>query len=85
MPDTVQTFYDTLAPHYHLLFEDWQASIERQSRALNRLLPAAPQTILDCACGIGTQSIAFALAGPPPPTSAPPPYNAQKAKHFLAT
>jgi len=29
----VQTFYDQLAPLYHLLFEDWDASIRRQDSA----------------------------------------------------
>lgn len=60
-------FYDALAEHYHLLFEDWNQSIERQGGTLNSLLQIelsrSPLTILDCACGIGTQAIGFAQAG----------------------
>jgi hypothetical protein len=28
---TVETFYDELAPFYHLIFPDWEASIQRQA------------------------------------------------------
>jgi glycine/sarcosine N-methyltransferase len=64
--DTAQ-FYDDLAEHYHLIFEDWGRSIERQAGVLgplleNRLAPA-PLKILDCACGIGTQAIGMAQRG----------------------
>jgi hypothetical protein len=61
------TFYDRLAPHYHLLYGDWDAAITRQGDALSDLLvaqgiaPGAP--ILDAACGIGTQSIGLARHG----------------------
>ena len=59
------SWYDDLAAHYHLIFEDWDESIRRQGRVLSRLLPAPPEagTLLDCACGIGTQSLALAQAG----------------------
>jgi glycine/sarcosine N-methyltransferase len=60
-------FYDALAGHYHLLFEDWNQSIARQGATLNALLRTelqrSPLTLLDCACGIGTQAIGFAQAG----------------------
>jgi hypothetical protein len=38
MRETVLDFYDSLAPHYHLLFEDWNESIERRARVLAPLL-----------------------------------------------
>jgi glycine/sarcosine N-methyltransferase len=67
MTDHVRGFYDPLAEHYHLLFDDWDKAIERQSRILDSLLNARcdikPLKILDCACGIGTQSIALAKLG----------------------
>jgi SAM-dependent methyltransferase len=67
MTERVEGFYDELADHYHLIFADWQASIDRQSRMLRALLAAEfsthPLKILDCACGIGTQSIALAGIG----------------------
>src|SRR5258708_27724271 len=59
-------FYEALAEHYHLLFEDWNQSIERQGKALNAILHSmlrrSPLKILDCAFGIGTQAIGFAQA-----------------------
>jgi SAM-dependent methyltransferase len=61
------TFYDRLAPFYHLLYADWEASIERQGAALATLLrelgvqPGA--AVHDAACGIGTQTIALARHG----------------------
>ena len=57
--------YDALAPYYHLLFADWEESMARQGEALARLLPPPGHSglVLDCACGIGTQSLALAALG----------------------
>jgi glycine/sarcosine N-methyltransferase len=57
--------YDEMADSYHLIFEDWQETIDRQSAILSRLLPNPAQVgaILDCACGIGTQTLGLAKAG----------------------
>jgi glycine/sarcosine N-methyltransferase len=59
--------YDSLAAHYHLIFENWDASIARQAAILGPLIEAAcgstPEHILDAACGIGTQAIGLALRG----------------------
>ena len=61
------TFYDELAPFYHLLYPDWEASVARQGAALDALLrasgvaPGAP--VLDAACGIGTQTLGLAVRG----------------------
>ena len=67
MANTIAGFYNELAPYYHLIFEDWERSIQRQADALNPLLEthlgAGPFRILDCSCGIGTQSIGFAHRG----------------------
>lgn len=67
MTDPILDFYEPLAAHYHLIFEDWDASIERQSRTLNALLASRlgsrPLRILDCACGIGTQALGLAARG----------------------
>jgi SAM-dependent methyltransferase len=66
MSDEVLSFYEVLADHYHLIFEDWDRSIQRQadllSSVISQQLPG-PLTILDCACGIGTQSIGLATLG----------------------
>jgi SAM-dependent methyltransferase len=67
MNDPIVGFYDALAPYYHLIFEDWAKSIERQAAILDSLLEAqcgaGPRKILDCACGIGTQAIGLARHG----------------------
>ncbi len=67
MSDPIRSFYDPLAEHYHLLFDDWDQAIDRQSRVLGWLLADRAFTkslkILDCACGIGTQALALAKLG----------------------
>jgi SAM-dependent methyltransferase len=60
--------YDELAAHYHLMFENWEASIERQATVLRAILerecgPPNETRILDCACGIGTQALGLARLG----------------------
>ncbi|MGP3921486.1 class I SAM-dependent methyltransferase [Nonomuraea sp. 10N515B] len=64
---SVRDFYDELAADYHLVYPDWDASMARQAKALDGLirprLGAGPHLVLDCSCGIGTQSIGLALAG----------------------
>jgi SAM-dependent methyltransferase len=61
-------FYDALAPYYHLIFPDWEASIARQAAALDEVIRAetgadADWTVLDVACGIGTQTLGLAALG----------------------
>jgi SAM-dependent methyltransferase len=59
--------YDDLAAYYHLIFENWDASIARQAGVLGPLIERAcgksRARILDAACGIGTQSIGLAMRG----------------------
>ena len=62
MNDT-QTFYDDLADAYHLLYEDWSASIDRQTDALAAIIRehnASAGVVADVACGIGTQALGLA-------------------------
>jgi SAM-dependent methyltransferase len=60
-------FYDHLAPHYHLLYGDWESAVQRQGQALAALLadegvqPGEP--VLDAACGIGTQTLGLLAHG----------------------
>ncbi|MGA7554080.1 MAG: class I SAM-dependent methyltransferase, partial [Candidatus Acidiferrales bacterium] len=65
--DTAQS-YDELASQYHLIFENWELSLERQAVALSSILQGkcaltTTARILDCACGIGTQSLGLAKMG----------------------
>jgi glycine/sarcosine N-methyltransferase len=67
MKESVLGLYDPLSDYYHLMFEDWDKSIERQAGSINSLLEAqlgsGPFKVLDCACGIGTQAIGLARYG----------------------
>ena len=67
MTEKILDFYEPLAEHYHLIFEDWNKAIERQAGILNSLLseylPGHPLKILDFACGIGTQALGLAGFG----------------------
>ena len=59
-------FYDDLAPLYHLVHQDWPASVRRQGAQLAELIHAewpAHRRVLDVSCGIGTQAIGLALQG----------------------
>lgn len=62
-----QKFYDNLASQYDKLFLDWQATTQEQALILDRIFTAngfdKNANVLDCACGIGTQSIGLAAIG----------------------
>lgn len=64
---SVRSFYDALAAQYHLIFENWDASMERQAAVLDSvvraLLGEGRHAVLDAACGIGTQSLGLAALG----------------------
>jgi SAM-dependent methyltransferase len=61
------SFYDQLAPYYHLLYEDWENAIVAQGAALSELLQRSGvlpgQPVLDAASGIGTQTIGLLQHG----------------------
>ncbi|MGO9095712.1 MAG: class I SAM-dependent DNA methyltransferase [Bryobacteraceae bacterium] len=67
MDDPAREFYDDLAESYHLMFQYWPRSIEWQAGVLGPLiereLPTGRLRILDCACGIGTQTLGLAERG----------------------
>lgn len=64
---SIQTFYDNMATQYDKLFLDWQATTKEQAEILHKLFENngfnRSARILDCACGIGTQSIGLATMG----------------------
>ena len=63
---TVQSFYDGFAARYHLIYEDWDASVARQGAALDALFrehfPGA-RVVVDVAVGIGTQGLGLRMLG----------------------
>jgi SAM-dependent methyltransferase len=64
----VTTFYDQLASLYHLIYEDWDATITVQAHQLASIIAerwglAAGAALLDVSCGIGTQAIGLAQRG----------------------
>ena len=65
--DITQEFYNNIASQYDKLFQDWQSTIHEQAVILNRIFNDngfdTAAHILDCACGIGTQSIGLAALG----------------------
>jgi glycine/sarcosine N-methyltransferase len=67
MGESTEAFYDDLADYYHLMFENWDHSIARQAAILGSILEQfsgnASAYVLDCACGIGTQSLGLAQRG----------------------
>jgi SAM-dependent methyltransferase len=64
---SVVSFYDALAPWYHLVYQDWEASIARQGEALDSLLTTEWGTgvrrLLDVTVGVGTQALGLAARG----------------------
>lgn len=61
------SFYDQLAPYYHLLYGDWESAVDRQGASLANLLQASGvergQPVLDAASGIGTQTVGLLTRG----------------------
>lgn len=62
-----ESYYNHLAPYYKLIYPDWDKSLQRQAAALysviREFIGEKPKTVLDVACGIGTQSIGLARIG----------------------
>ncbi len=63
----VRRFYDRMSPFYHLVYPDWERSIEHQAHVLDAIIRAHWGTdvssVLDVACGIGTQALGLARLG----------------------
>ena len=63
----MNAFYDQLSPFYHLIYNDWEAGIAQQAKALSQIIYGqwgrSTKSVLDVSCGIGTQSIGLAALG----------------------
>jgi SAM-dependent methyltransferase len=63
---TVRDFYDQIAPFYHLIYGEWDASVQRQAQQIHDIITGSWQgvkDVLDVSCGIGTQAIGLAKQG----------------------
>lgn len=63
----IQTFYNNMASQYDKLFGDWQTATKEQATILDKIFRRfgfdETASVLDCACGIGTQAIGLAGCG----------------------
>lgn len=63
----LETYYNSLAPYYKFIYPDWEKSLQRQAETLDSVIREfvgeTHNTVLDVACGIGTQSIGLAKIG----------------------
>lgn len=65
--DIIQSFYDNMASSYDKLFYNWWETTAEQAEMLDKIFTAEGfdrgASVLDCACGIGTQAIGLAGIG----------------------
>lgn len=63
----IESFYDQLSPYYKYIFQDWNASVDRHAGILDGVIREYfgndIHSILDAACGIGTQTIGLVQKG----------------------
>jgi 2-polyprenyl-3-methyl-5-hydroxy-6-metoxy-1,4-benzoquinol methylase len=62
----MSAFYDQLSSFYHVIFEDWNASVEQQGSQLKSIIQSnwsEHRNVLDVSCGIGTQAIGLSKNG----------------------
>ncbi|MBR0376449.1 MAG: class I SAM-dependent methyltransferase [Firmicutes bacterium] len=65
--NSAQSFYDALASQYDKFYLDWGSAVREEGAFLRSLLEKEglppPASVLDCACGVGTQAIGLAALG----------------------
>ncbi|MFC1614058.1 class I SAM-dependent methyltransferase [Gemmatimonadota bacterium] len=85
MTDTVIDFYAGLTPFYHLIYPDWEKSIERQASMLDVIIREnwgdKISEVLDVACGIGTQCLGLTKLGYRVTASDLSPHEVERAKY----
>lgn len=67
MEEQIKSFYDDMATQYDMLFQDWNESSKKHANILDKIFNSYGYhkniSILDCACGIGTQAIGLSKLG----------------------
>ena len=67
MVDDLKQFYAALTPLYHMIYPNWDKSMERQASMLDSVIRErwgqSISSVLDVSCGIGTQSLGLANRG----------------------
>lgn len=64
MDNETNAFYDAIADFYPLFYKDWNIQLEREGLTLRSIFRnKGVETILDVACGPGTQAIPLAKLG----------------------
>ncbi len=65
--DITQTFYNSLSSQYEKFYLDWDEAVKKEASFLSGIFTDMgfdrSASILDCACGIGTQAIGLASLG----------------------
>ncbi|MBQ6372353.1 MAG: class I SAM-dependent methyltransferase [Oscillospiraceae bacterium] len=65
--NVVQSFYDSMASQYDKFYLDWDEAVKKEASFLSGIFTDMgfdrSASILDCACGIGTQAIGLASLG----------------------
>ena len=65
--DITQTFYNSLSSQYEKFYLDWDEAVKKEASFLGGIFTDMgfdrSASILDCACGIGTQAIGLASLG----------------------
>lgn len=82
-------FYARLTPLYHLIYPDWDASMQRQASMLASIIRetwgADAHAVLDVSCGIGTQALGLAKLGYEVTASDLSPKEVERAKKEAAS
>jgi len=67
MTDDLRQFYAEFTPLYHLIYPNWNESMDRQASMLDSVIKETwgqeVSSVLDVSCGIGTQSLGLAKLG----------------------
>ena len=63
----IKNFYNNLMDYFHLIFEDYDKSMDEHASVIDNLIKLENKdrnfSILDCACGIGRQSLGLSKLG----------------------